>query len=180
MFFPLGSDKEAFSEFQLIAGTNRDLGVAVECGAFREDLLASGVRRCGGVFPGACDEDVPARIGSKLKTARKPQLIYWLTLNSHLPVLQDASLHTQDCRFGGAALAAESERLCPLFAVHHQLSEAITRMALDPALPPTDILIVGDHMPPYFERDARVRFHGQHVPYVLLRARGSAAVQPAS
>ena len=39
-FLPLGSDKEVASDFQLIAGTNRELGNAVARGAFREDLLA--------------------------------------------------------------------------------------------------------------------------------------------
>jgi transcriptional regulatory protein RtcR len=39
-FLPVGADKEAASEFQLVAGTNRDLVSAVAAGRFRDDLFA--------------------------------------------------------------------------------------------------------------------------------------------
>lgn len=39
-FLPVGADREVASEFQLLAGTNRDLRSAVAGGRFRDDLLA--------------------------------------------------------------------------------------------------------------------------------------------
>lgn len=39
-FFPLGADREVQSDFQLIAGTHRDLRAKVADGSFREDLFA--------------------------------------------------------------------------------------------------------------------------------------------
>ena len=39
-FYPLGSDREVDSDFQLVAGTNRDLRTEVAAGRFREDLFA--------------------------------------------------------------------------------------------------------------------------------------------
>lgn len=39
-FYPMGADTESHSDFQLICGTNRDLGKMIARGTFRQDLLA--------------------------------------------------------------------------------------------------------------------------------------------
>jgi transcriptional regulatory protein RtcR len=40
VFYPLGSDREVSSDFQLICGTNRDLRTVMARGEFRDDLFA--------------------------------------------------------------------------------------------------------------------------------------------
>ena len=40
IFYPMGSDREATSDFQLLCGTNRDLVPRIARGEFREDLFA--------------------------------------------------------------------------------------------------------------------------------------------
>ncbi|TIO06846.1 MAG: AAA family ATPase [Mesorhizobium sp.] len=39
-FLPVGADQDVMSDFQLLAGTNRDLSIGVKEGRFREDLFA--------------------------------------------------------------------------------------------------------------------------------------------
>jgi hypothetical protein len=137
--------------------------------AFRDALLASGLAPCPGMFPGACDRDVPQLLGSKLKAAPAPQFVYWLTLNSHFPIPDDEALGTADCASFDAGLAARSPMVCRMFKLWAQTDERLAHLLLDPELPPTDILLVGDHMPPFNDRASRQQFDAERVPWVLLR-----------
>ena len=76
-FYPMGSDKEVSSDFQLIAGTNRDLRVDVAEGRFREDLFAR-INLWSYTLPGLADraEDIEpnmdhqlARVGAEIGRA---------------------------------------------------------------------------------------------------------------
>ena len=140
---------------------------------FREDLVSRGVKGCGGVFPGACDHDVPALIGAQLKGAKEKQFVYWLTLNSHIPVPASESLGTQDCARFDPALARDHAMVCRLFSLWADVDAQLAKVLADPALPPTDILLVGDHAPPFFDRSQRSQFNGERVPWVLLKHKAS-------
>lgn len=67
-FLPLGSDKEERSDFQLICGTNRDLGEAVAAGRFREGLL-SRINLWSFAMPGLADrrEDIEPNLDYELE-----------------------------------------------------------------------------------------------------------------
>lgn len=67
-FFPVGADKEVRSEFQLIAGTNRDLRAAAARGEFREDLLAR-INLWSFTLPGLRErpEDIPPNLDFELE-----------------------------------------------------------------------------------------------------------------
>lgn len=138
---------------------------------FGERLRKDGAEACPGVFPGACDWDVPSQIGATLKQARQPQLLYWLTVNSHLPVLEDERLGTTDCNRFDRKLDAEYPQVCRLFQIFGQIGAALEREIVAKDFPPTDILIVGDHIPPFFDRHHREQFEPDRVPWILLRAK---------
>ncbi len=71
-FYPLGADKAISSDFQLIAGTNRDLKKAVTQGKFREDLFAR-INLWTYALPGLKDrlEDLPPNIEFELQRYAK-------------------------------------------------------------------------------------------------------------
>ncbi|MGB3722024.1 MAG: sulfatase-like hydrolase/transferase [Pacificimonas sp.] len=135
---------------------------------FSDDLRERGAARCSGVFAGACDRDVPRMIAEELRGKTQPQLLYWLTLNSHLPVPADRGMKTDDCDWYDTDLNAEFPMICRLMAIYADVSAQLVPVLTDPDLPPTDILLVGDHMPPFYDRAHRSQFDGTRVPWVLL------------
>ena len=140
---------------------------------FGTDLEAMGASHCPNVFPGACDRDVPRLIGQELAAAKQPQFLYWLTLNSHLPVVANRDLGTENCTQLGAGLDRDFPQVCRLFSIWDDTAGALAAMANRPDFPPTDILIVGDHMPPFTRQKSRLMFDPAHVPWILLRYRPS-------
>lgn len=69
-FYPLGSDREVESDFQLVAGTNRDLRTEVAAGRFREDLFAR-INLWSYVLPGLAQrpEDIEPNVDHLLQRA---------------------------------------------------------------------------------------------------------------
>jgi transcriptional regulatory protein RtcR len=77
-FMPVGADREATSDFQLIVGTNRDLQQRVAEGCFREDLLAR-INLWTFCLPGLADrrEDIAPNLDYELQqlAARTGQVV---------------------------------------------------------------------------------------------------------
>lgn len=69
-FYPMGSDREVASDFELIAGTNRDLRAEVAAGRFREDLYAR-INLWSYMLPGLAQrpEDIEPNVDHQLARA---------------------------------------------------------------------------------------------------------------
>ena len=137
---------------------------------FAQELRARGLSRtCGSGFVGLCDGDVAEVAGETLRgaTPGKPRLVYWMTLNSHLPLSNgDAEGSSFDCASGSSF--AGDDVLCEQARVVSKALQAVAKVALDPALPPTEFVVVGDHAPPFLSRERRDAYDQQRVPFVRL------------
>jgi len=141
---------------------------------FRDDLVGREVSECPGVFPGACDKDIPALISQQIKSATQPQFIYWMTLNSHFPVPSVEALGTTRCELFDPALASAAPMVCRMLQIWDRNFRALAEQITAADFPATDILIVGDHRPPFYDRKQRSMFAPDRVPWILLRAKDPA------
>lgn len=140
--------------------------------AFDQTLIARGAGFCDAVFAGACDQDVPRQIGKLLRESpHERNFVYWLTVNSHLPVDANPSLGTDRCDLGTPQWRENYPMLCRSYEVQKIAADALTEEIMSEKFPEADILIVGDHMPPFFQRGIRTRFDSGRVPYFYLRNR---------
>jgi hypothetical protein len=139
---------------------------------FRDDLVKSTHRVCGSAFLGACDADLAPVISSVSREAGKngkPRFIYWLTLNTHIPVapgqaLTDFHCEEQDGVFG-------RPRVCRMAELWHDVFNVVAKIARDPAVAPADILVVGDHAPPLWSKRGRAQFVPGQVAWYRLQPR---------
>jgi phosphoglycerol transferase MdoB-like AlkP superfamily enzyme len=136
---------------------------------FSPSLRQAGLADCDGAFPGICDTSISQWIGRALLSGDKdqPKFIYWVTLNSHLPVPEHPDLSGNNI----CSLRAEldhSKSLCSWFHLVSELHQSIHELALESQTRPTVFVLVGDHAPPFANPELRQMFSATEVPYVIL------------
>ncbi len=140
---------------------------------FAEDLQKLGISKsCGASFTGICDTDVLAQIRSSLieHNENNPKFLYWMTLNSHLPVSTSEGLDSQlDC--SKSKVMSESPTLCTYAHLIDQVISGVAELAMDPALLPTRFILVGDHAPPFKSLEHRGHFSNETVTSIELAPR---------
>ncbi|WP_374378088.1 hypothetical protein [Dongia sp.] len=133
---------------------------------FGEDLFHPGERLCGDVFVGVCDPKLVKDIAARLKAATEKEFAYLLTFNTHVPVIGSQGYNHLDCQHHDPRLP--EREVCFMADAWIELLQTVAATYADPAQPPAEILIVGDHAPPLWYRKARDLFTPGEVTWFRL------------
>lgn len=136
---------------------------------FGEKLMPLFKRRCGTAFRGPCDADLPPVIEQAAAKTKRPDFIYWLTLNTHIPVAPGEALTHFHCEKADNGFGVA--RVCRMAELWHDVFGAVAQLALNPAIGPAEILVVGDHAPPLWSKRGRGEFEAGKVPWYRLTPR---------
>ena len=134
---------------------------------FHEDLrhpFGHKGRSCGGALPSTCDVDIADAIDERLGQVTQPVFLYWLTLNTHVPVRMGDAKPRYGCAAKGGPFG--DAEVCSMVELWSDLFEAVNGLALRHE--PMEILLVGDHAPPLWRRQARDMFEPGQVPWIRL------------
>ena len=135
---------------------------------FREQFQQQGLPRCPGPLPGTCDAAISAWIGDQLqRSSDSAQFIYWVTLNSHLPVpIPNLVEAPPPC--SSTISTAKNPPLCSWYQLEFNVHRSVAELAKRSTARPTIFVIVGDHAPPFSSSELRSEFSNRVVPYILL------------
>jgi hypothetical protein len=143
--------------------------VGFERSWFEPELDALGMPQCRGAYPGTCGGSIANWIGESVLPAQdgRPKFVYWVTLNSHLPVPAHVDLPDNGACVRYAALR-ESDSACSWFKLVLHLNDSVAAIAQGKTARPTVFVVVGDHAPPFADAGLRAQFSASEVPYALL------------
>ncbi|MCP9629558.1 sulfatase-like hydrolase/transferase [Rhodopseudomonas palustris] len=146
---------------------------------FGKDLIKATGRICGDSFRGACDADMaPLLAAARPAGARdQPRFVYWLTLNSHVPVAPDQARTNFRCGSDGGSFGQAD--VCRMAEIWHDVFNVVAQLARDPALRQPEILVVGDHAPPLWSKRGRAQFEPGQVAWYRLQPRGAPQMREA-
>jgi phosphoglycerol transferase MdoB-like AlkP superfamily enzyme len=137
---------------------------------FSPDLAAAGIGgTCGVLLRGACDHEIARWVAERFDTsaARRPTFVYWMTLNTHLPL--DPKLPAwPSARCAGIAALA-SGTLCLYARQHASLLESLAHALERPRCRPLVVLVAGDHPPPFPRPALRSAFKPASVFFIRTR-----------
>jgi hypothetical protein len=129
---------------------------------FLESPLLASAPRCPGGLIGVCDVDVINAALDYMRAGKR--FAYVLTLNTHIPI--DAQPIPDDLRQACKAAQATQgtcEYVAALGGVLSSISERVVASNRNDL-----IVILGDHAPPFAQRDSRVAFRPSVVPAYVL------------
>jgi hypothetical protein len=139
---------------------------------FRDRFRQQGLPLCVGAAIGTCDAAIAEWIGARLERRdANPDFVYWVTLNSHLPVPIPSPLAA------GAAcsltpLLSHEAPLCSWYQLVANVHQSVSQVAMSELSRPTVFVLVGDHAPPFADPELRSQFSSELVPYIMLVPRG--------
>ncbi len=138
---------------------------------FGDRLRQAGLPDCPGAFNGTCDHAIAEWIGNRLESKREtPEFVYWVTLNSHVPVPYPPLLAAPASCILNASPTLD-RALCSWYQLVFNVHDSVYRLAMDKLARPTVFVVVGDHAPPFADPSLRNRFSSSVVPYVVLTPR---------
>jgi hypothetical protein len=135
---------------------------------FRDRFRQQGLADCADAFNGTCDASIAEWIGRRLDASdANPDFVYWVTLNSHLPVPTPSPL-ADGASCSVTPFLSQQPALCSWYQLVSNVHHSVSELALGKLARPTIFAIVGDHAPPFAAPALRDQFSGVVVPYVLL------------